>query len=337
MPARASVRTLLSPGCSRTPTRRPATTRSSTRPCDASRRFSSSVSTPGTRKSASFDSRPSSSSRTAPPTTYASSSSERTYSSSCLADSRDRLDLHERAGREFRDLDGRARGRLIADVLRVHGVHPLEVVEVLEEHRRLHEAVETRSRLLENRAQVREHLLGLLFDRAARQLLVAGPKGELAGHEHEITVADRLRVRGALERRGCRFGAHDGLAHSLPPSIVHACASATPSALKIASSTCWVSVPLSSRTCSVTHAPSAKRSRKRRATSVPRPPTRACVRSTLVTTSGVSDVSRTTLANASAEVIDANPYPRPARTLSARALPSARPASATSASPVPGS
>src|SRR4051812_39985094 len=220
---------------------------------------------------------------------------------------RDRLDLDERARWELRHLDRRSRRRVVADVLRVDRVHALEVVEVLQEHRRLHEPVEPRPGLLENCAQVREDLLRLLLDRPAAQILVAGAQRELSGDEDEVARANRLRVRRALERRRCRLGAHDGLAHGVPPSLAHAWPSATPSALKIASRTCWVSVPFRSRTCSVTPAPPTNWSRKRRATSVPRPPTRASVRSTFVTTSGSSEVSRTTLASASDEVIDANP------------------------------
>src|SRR5436190_15787148 len=109
------------------------------------------MSTPGTRKSASFESTPSSSSRTAPPTTYASRPSDPTYFS-IRSDDCDRLDLDERAGRELRDLDRRAGGRRLTDVLRVDLVHPGEVVEVLEEHRRLDELVERRARRLEDRA-----------------------------------------------------------------------------------------------------------------------------------------------------------------------------------------
>ena len=78
IPAGASLRIVLSRGCRRTPTSRPATTGPRRGRAARARRFSPSVSTPGTRKSASFDSRPSSSSRTAPPTRYASSPSERT-------------------------------------------------------------------------------------------------------------------------------------------------------------------------------------------------------------------------------------------------------------------
>src|SRR5690349_3295048 len=220
---------------------------------------------------------------------------------------RDRLDLDERARRQPGHLHGRARRRPVADVLRVHGVHPLEVVEVLEEDRRLDELVEPGARLLEDRAEVREDLLRLFLDRAARKRFVARLEGELARDEDEVPRLDRLRVGRALERRGRRLRAHDGLAHSGPPSVAHACARARRSALKIASSTCCVSVPFSSLTWSVTPAPSASRSRKRRTTSVPSPPIRACVRSTFVTTSGSSETSRTTLASASADVIEANP------------------------------
>ena len=73
IPAGASARIARSRGYRRIPTGLPATTSSSTLPCGASAARSPSASTPGTRKSASFDSRPSSSSRTAPPTRYASS------------------------------------------------------------------------------------------------------------------------------------------------------------------------------------------------------------------------------------------------------------------------
>src|SRR5437762_11849263 len=105
------------------------------------------MSRPGTRKSASFASTPRSSSRTAPPTTYASSASDSTYASTRL-DECDRLDLDQRSRRKLRHLDRGARGRRVADVLRVHLVHAGEVVQSLQEHRRLHEPVERRARLL---------------------------------------------------------------------------------------------------------------------------------------------------------------------------------------------
>src|SRR5881396_3510183 len=106
----------------------------------------------GTRKSASLASTPRSSSRTAPPTTYASSPSDSTYASTRL-DECDRLDLDARPGRQLRDLDRRARGRRVADVLRVHLVHAGEVVQALQEDRRLDEPVERAPRLLQDRPQ----------------------------------------------------------------------------------------------------------------------------------------------------------------------------------------
>src|SRR6478752_7690087 len=301
------------------PTSRSATTRSSTRPCGASADRSPSVSSPGTRKSASFESSPSSSSRTAPPTRYASSPSPRTYFSISSRirpfspDRRralqqcDRFDLDERAGGKLRHLYSRPRGRLLADVLRVDLVHGLEVVEVLEIDRRLHEAVERSARLLEDRLQVREDLFGLLLD-PARDRGVSRLQAELAGDEDEAAGRDRLRVRRALERRRRGLGPDDTLlAHERSSRRSHASASAGPSPLKIASSTCALSVPFRSRTCRTRPAVSASTSRNLRATSVPSPPMRACVRSTFVTNSGSSVVSRTTEARASAEVIAAEP------------------------------
>ena len=58
---------------------------------------------------------------------------------------------------------------------------------------RLHEPVETRSRGFENGAEVREHLLRLLSDRAAHQLRLTGLESHLAGDEHEAAGHDRLR------------------------------------------------------------------------------------------------------------------------------------------------
>ena len=101
------------------------------------------------------------------------------------ADEGDRLDLDQRARGQLRDLDRRARRRRVADVPRVDLVHAGEVVEVLEKDRRLHEPVERRARGLEDRAQVREHLLGLLGDPARDELLRAGPQRELARDEDE--------------------------------------------------------------------------------------------------------------------------------------------------------
>src|SRR5919198_1913161 len=185
------------------------------------------MSRPGTRKSASFASTPRSSSRTAPPTTYASKPSDPTYSSTRL-DECDRLDLDERAGGQLRDLDGGAGRRRITDVLDVHLVHAREVVEVLQEDRRLDDPVERAARRLEDRPQVREHLLGLTADLVGDHLGVVGTQRELAGDEHESVRLDRLRVRRALKRRRCSLGTDHFLAHG---SSLQAWPSAAPTAL----------------------------------------------------------------------------------------------------------
>src|SRR6185437_2694485 len=194
----------------------------------------------------------------------------------------------------LRHLDGRTRRWLLADVLRVDGVHLLEVVEVLEVDGCLHEPMESAPRLLEDCPQVREDLLSLLLDPAGDGG-VPRLQPQLARHEDEAPGRDRLRVRGALERRGRGLGADDALlAHGRGSGLSHACASAAPSALKIASSTWPLSVPFRSRTWRTSPAFSASTSRNRRVTSVPSPPMRACVRSTFVTKSGSSAVSSTT-------------------------------------------
>src|SRR5207245_4871212 len=106
----------------------------------------------------------------------------------------------------------------------------------LQEVRRLGERVEPASRLREDRREVRKHLLRLLLDRPAGQFLVPRLQRELPGDEDELTGADRLRVGRTLEGRRGRLGADDGLlSHSQLLLSEHACASATPSALKIAS------------------------------------------------------------------------------------------------------
>ena len=96
---------------------------------------------------------------------------------------------------------------------------------------------------------------------------LSGLDPDLARDEDEAVRLDRLGVRRALKRRRCRLGTYD-LLHS--PSLLrgrHAWASATPSALKIASSTCCVSRPSTRRTCSVRPAACANSSRNRAARS----------------------------------------------------------------------
>ena len=108
-----------------------------------------------------------------------------------------------------RDLDRGARGRTVADVARIDLVHRGEVAEILEEDRRLDELLEPAARLLEDRAQVLEHLLGLLCDSRADHLLLARPQPELPGDEDEPAGLHRLVVRRALERRRGLLRPHD--------------------------------------------------------------------------------------------------------------------------------
>src|SRR5438105_7893178 len=72
---------------------------------------------------------------------------------------RDALDLHAQAFRERGYADGRARGAMIAEPLRVHLVHGGEVVEVHQIDGRLHHVPQVRSGRREHRDQVVEHAL----------------------------------------------------------------------------------------------------------------------------------------------------------------------------------
>ena len=99
----------------------------------------------------------------------------------------------------------------MAHVAGVDLVHAGEVTEVGEVHGRLDQAVEAAARLIEDRPQVREDLLGLLLDRLAGDLRVIGPQRELPRDEHQPTGADRLRVGRALKRRRRRLRPNDRL------------------------------------------------------------------------------------------------------------------------------
>ena len=96
--------------------------------------------------------------------------------------------------------------------------------------------------LLEDGREVAERLLGLGGDVALGRRL-AGLQAELAGDEDELADADRLVVRRTLERGRRLLGADHGLLHAVPPigrarrRATHCAPSATPSALKMASST----------------------------------------------------------------------------------------------------
>ena len=91
---------------------------------------------------------------------------------------------------------------------RVDLVHRGEVAEVLEEDGRLDEPVEAGAGLLEDRAQVLHHLLGLLRD-PLHGLLVTRLQAELAGDEDEARRLHSLVVRRSLERCGRALGADD--------------------------------------------------------------------------------------------------------------------------------
>src|SRR6185295_1055541 len=222
-------------------------------------------------------------------------------------DQGDCLDLDERARWELGDLDGRAGGRLVARLRCVHLVHALEVVEVLEEDGRLDESVEAASGGLQDRTEICERLFGLLLDRLAGDLVTSRLESDLAGNEDEPVRLDRLGIRRALERRGCGLGAYHLFHSSFLLRGRQACASATPSALKIASRTCCVSFPSTSRTCSVRPAVCASSSRKRAARSPASPAIRAWERSTFETSNGRPDASSATCASASSAGTTAEP------------------------------
>src|SRR5262249_22010808 len=171
-------------------------------------------------------------------------------------------------------------GRHFPDEPPVDVVHAGEVVEVRQEDRCLHDPVDAAARGFENRLQVQEHPLRLRLDRLARELRGAGDKSELTRDEHEPAGRDRLRIRSSLERSRSPFCPHGCfLRHLLSLHAFgsrrrgrQACASATPSALKMASRTCCVSVPSISPTWTVNPAPSARRRRNSATTSVSLPP-----------------------------------------------------------------
>ena len=128
--------------------------------------------------------------------------------------------------------------RTVAHVPRVHLVHRGEVVEILEKDARLDEVRERAPRLFEDRRQVAKYLIGLrrdvTLDRRRSRL-----EPQLPRNEHEITCADRLVVWGSLEWCRSVLGPNHDLLHDVSSSLyeLDASASATPSDLKIASST----------------------------------------------------------------------------------------------------
>src|SRR5262249_59235074 len=100
--------------------------------------------------------------------------------------------LAARPRRQLRDVGGRAGRWNIADVPAVDVVHSLEVVEVAQVDGGLHDPVEAAARGLQDRAQVREHLLGLLGDAVTDELASAGRQSDLPGDEDEAPGPGRL-------------------------------------------------------------------------------------------------------------------------------------------------
>src|SRR6266508_1147918 len=246
----------------------------------------------------------------------------------------DGLYLDKQARRKLGHLERRTRRRLVTDMLRVDLIHAVKVVEVRQEDGRLDEAIHSASGGLEDRPQVRQGLLRLLLDRLPDRRWIVGLDSHLSGDEDEPRGLDRLRIRRPLERCRCCLGSYDLLHWSSLLRGRHAWASATPSALKIDSSTCWLSLPSSSRTCRVKPAVCANSSRKRAARSPARPAIRACE-----TRSGRPEASSATCARASSTGTTAEPWPRTpsARSGSASASPSDRAAAVISTSGLPGS
>ena len=111
-----------------------------------------------------------------------------------------RVDLHAQAGaRQARDLDGRARGTVVAEHPGVDAVHLLELGHVDEEDAAAHDVAEARARGLEDGRDVAQRLLGLRLH-VVGQVAGAGIAAGLAGDEDEVADDDAGRV--GADRRG---------------------------------------------------------------------------------------------------------------------------------------
>src|SRR5215470_14995712 len=122
-----------------------------------------------------------------------------------------RLDLDEGARGQLGRLNRGARWRFAARVALVDLVHLREVLHARQEHRGLHQSVETAARRFQDGAEVGEDLFGLLAGGGSGERGLSGLEGDLAGDEDEAIHLDRLRVWRALERRGRLVGADDEL------------------------------------------------------------------------------------------------------------------------------
>src|SRR5919204_1956040 len=130
---------------------------------------------------------------------------------------RDAFDLDLRTARERGDADGRARGLVRPEPLRIDLVHRLEVAEVREEDRRLGHPVERRLRGDEDRGEVVEHPSRLLpYVVAPDELAALRVERELPGAEDEVARDDRLAIRTHGRGRAVRLARAN--VHLLPLS-----------------------------------------------------------------------------------------------------------------------
>ncbi len=216
---------------------------------------------------------------------------------------------------------------------------PGKSAEVLQEHRRLDEVRERRAGGLEDRLQVREHLLGLLGDAARRPAL----------SRRGAAPAGRRRTRSPFALIACEYGAPwngAGAASVRTTSLLtcpssfgwlgmrHGLPSAAPTALKIAASTCCGSRALEQPDVQVQAGRLRERLEEaRRDVGVETPATRSSEKSTFAASSGASVTSSAAAASASSAGTIAQPRrqrrrrKRAARELAPERLPGAATAS----------
>ena len=122
-----------------------------------------------------------------------------------------RLDLDQRACRQCRDLDGRARRRLACECLAVDGIDTAKIRHVLKKNRRLDDLVQRAAGRAQDGLQVGQDLADLGFD-ALDELAGARVNADLAGGEDELAGLDALRIRSERGRgRWCvdNLSSHD--------------------------------------------------------------------------------------------------------------------------------
>ena len=92
----------------------------------------------------------------------------------------DCVDLDARIARKPRNLDGRARGIRLIEVLAVDAIHSFEVGEIGEENCRPDNVAERQSRGLEYRAEILQRATRLEFDSAMDERTRLGIKSDLS-------------------------------------------------------------------------------------------------------------------------------------------------------------